>query len=168
MSKNVIYRSGSADDLQQIKSLAIASYSQYITVLTPENWEILNRFLHNEEAFAELIAKAASFVCTDAQMIVGMAFLISHGNPTDIYEADWCYIRMVGVHPDYTGLGIARKLTRMCIERAGDLNEKTIALHTSEFMDAARHIYESLGFKMFKELPLRLGKRYWLYTLNIS
>ena len=168
MDKKLVYRPGSADDLEQIKNLAIAAYSQYSTVLTPENWEILNTYLHNEQSLAELITKAASFVCTDTDMAVGMAFLIPRGNPTDIYEAGWCYIRMVGVHPDYTGQGIARKLTKMCIEKARDLHETTIALHTSEFMDAARHIYESLGFKVLKELPPRLGKRYWLYTLNIS
>jgi uncharacterized protein (DUF1810 family) len=35
-------------------------------------------------------------------------------------------------------------------------------------MDAARHIYESLGFTILKEIPNRFGKRYWLYTLNIT
>jgi len=48
-----------------------------------------------------------------------------------------------------------------------ELKEKTIALHTSEFMDAARHIYEGLGFIMVKEIPPRYGKRYWLYRLDL-
>lgn len=47
-------------------------------------------------------------------------------------------------------------------------NERTIALHTSEFMDAARHIYESVGFVKVKEIPARYGKKYWLYLLEIS
>ncbi|MDB5249085.1 MAG: hypothetical protein JWQ40_3479 [Segetibacter sp.] len=75
---------------------------------------------------------------------------------------------MVGVHPGYTGQGIAKTLTQTCLEKAKDLNEKTIALHTSELMDAARHIYESPGFTILKEIPNRFGKRYWLYTLNIT
>ena len=74
---------------------------------------------------------------------------------------------MVGVHPTYTGRGIARKLTGMCIDKARELNENVITLHTSEFMDAARHIYESLGFTVLKELAPRLGKKYWLYTLDL-
>jgi ribosomal protein S18 acetylase RimI-like enzyme len=97
-----------------------------------------------------------------------MAFLLPSGNPTEIFENDWSYIRMVGVHPGYTGRGIARKLTEECIKLAGELNENIIALHTSEFMDAARHLYESIGFKRLKEIPNRLGKRYWLYTLDIA
>jgi len=35
-------------------------------------------------------------------------------------------------------------------------------------MDKARHIYESLGFKILKEIVPRLGKKYWLYTLDLS
>ncbi|MBD0349954.1 MAG: GNAT family N-acetyltransferase [Flavisolibacter sp.] len=168
MEKELYYRQGAASDLKQLKELGIASYGQYATVLTPEHWQKLNRSLNDEKALLDLLVKSTSFVCVDGDTIVGMAYLIPSGNPTDIYQEDWCYIRMVGVHPDYTGRGIARKLTQMCIEKAKDLNEKTIALHTSEFMDAARHIYESIGFIVFKEIPPRLGKRYWLYTLDIS
>ena len=46
--------------------------------------------------------------------------------------------------------------------------ENIIALHTSEFMDTARHIYESVGFKVLKEIDQRLGKRYWLYKLDLN
>jgi ribosomal protein S18 acetylase RimI-like enzyme len=75
---------------------------------------------------------------------------------------------MVGVNPSYAGRGIARQLTETCIKKAKELGEKTVALHTSEFMDAARHLYESIGFRVLKEIPERLGKKYWLYTLDIS
>ena len=96
-----------------------------------------------------------------------MAFLVPRGNPTEIFQGDWSYIRMVGVDPRFSGKGIGRQLTQHCIDFAKSTNEKTIALHTSEFMDAARHIYESLGFTPIKELPLRYGKRYWLYQLEL-
>jgi hypothetical protein len=35
-------------------------------------------------------------------------------------------------------------------------------------MDTARHIYESVGFKVLKEIDQRLGKRYWLYKLDLN
>ncbi len=84
-----------------------------------------------------------------------------------MFKAEWSYIRLVGVDPDYRGKGIAKNLTEMCLEFAKKTKEKIIALHTSEFMDAARHIYESLGFKVLREIEPRLGKRYWLYTLEL-
>ena len=58
-------------------------------------------------------------------------------------------------------------LTQRCIEKAKALEEKTIALHTSEFQNAARHIYESEGFKKIKEFEL-YGKKYWIYLLELG
>ena len=97
-----------------------------------------------------------------------MAFLVPHGNPTEIYDENWCYIRFVSVDPEFGGKGIGRQLTENCIQIAIDNKEQTIALHTSEMMNTARHIYESLGFKILKEIEPRLGKKYWLYTLDIA
>jgi hypothetical protein len=56
----------------------------------------------------------------------------------------------------------------MCIDKARVMGENTIALHTSEFHDAARHIYESLGFVKLKDLDLIYGKKYYLYTLELK
>jgi ribosomal protein S18 acetylase RimI-like enzyme len=41
-------------------------------------------------------------------------------------------------------------------------------LHTSEYMNSARHIYEKIGFKSIKELAPRYGNKYWLYLLDIK
>ena len=81
---------------------------------------------------------------------------------------DWSYLRLVAVHPDQSGKGIAKALTQLCIDRAIQTNEHTIALHTSEFMDAARYIYEGFGFELLKEIDRIFGKRYWIYTLEIN
>jgi ribosomal protein S18 acetylase RimI-like enzyme len=168
LNGNLSYRQGCITDLAQMQALAVASYEQYATVLTPDNWQKLHAFLTDEKVFIDLIETSYPFLCISGNTIAGMAFLISSRHPTDIYEAGWCYIRMLGVHPAYTGQGIAKQLITLCIDKAKSLNEKVIALHTAEFMNAARHIYDSIGFTVLKELPLRLGKKYWLYTLDIS
>lgn len=43
-----------------------------------------------------------------------------------------------------------------------------VALHTSEMMAAARHIYEDLGFKEVREMNPRYGKKYFLYKLVLK
>lgn len=96
-----------------------------------------------------------------------MAYLVPSGHPTDIYEAQWSYIRFVTVDPRYSGKGIGRRLTQMCIAQARTNQESTIALHTSVLMQNAMHIYQTLGFTILREIPPRLGKRYWLYTLEL-
>lgn len=143
------------------------SFGQYAPLLTAENWEQLNKNLQNSGKLAEMVGKSEVFVCCDGNNIIGMALLVPSGNGDDIYDNAWCHLRMVGVLPGYSGRGIGRRLTELCIGRARQNGEATMALHTSEMMDAARHIYESIGFTVVKEILPRFGKRYWLYTLDL-
>jgi len=161
------YREGLIEDVEQLKCLALLSYGQFQNTLTEENWNRLRTHISNENLFPHLLKSSKGFVCEHENEIVGMAFLVPKGNPTEIFQEDWSYIRMVGVHPNFGGHGIGKQLTQMCIDFAKSSEEKIIALHTSEYMNAARHIYESLGFKQVRELEPRYGKRYWIYKLEL-
>jgi ribosomal protein S18 acetylase RimI-like enzyme len=165
---NLTYREGTLADKESLKKLGLISYGQFSAVLGPEYWKKLEATLNDEGKWVDLIQKSKSYVCLDKEEVIGMAFIIPSGNPWEMFKAEWSYIRMVGVNPEYQGKGIAKSLTKMCIDYAINTHEKTIALHTSEFMDAARHIYENLGFKRLEEIEPRLGKRYWLYTLTLK
>lgn len=162
------YRRGSINDLSALHQLAIASYSEFKEVLEPHHFEELNSRLRDAEKFSDLVSKAASFVCEYEGQLIGAAYLMPSGNPMYVFEAEWSVIRMVGVLPQYRGLGISKTLTQQCIEHAKQTGESVIALHTSEFMNAARHIYEQLGFTQLREIDPLFGKRYWLYTLRLS
>jgi ribosomal protein S18 acetylase RimI-like enzyme len=162
------YRQAHTDEAGQLSNLAFASYSPFRDVLEQQHWQTLEKSLQNKDIFSALITKSRSFVCEAENRIVGMAFLVPSENPWDIFEAEWSYIRFVGVDPEFQGLGIGKQLTALCINHAIKTEESIIALHTSEMMDSARHIYEKLGFRKLKEIEPRFGKRYWLYTLNLK
>ncbi len=165
----LIYRKGHSSDALKLKQLAMLSWGKFQDDLTRENWSKLYGIISREKTFIELLQNTDSFICeTENNEIVGMAFIVSRGNPTDIYDGSWSYIRFVTVNPMYSGRSIGKTLTEMCIEKAKANNEKTIALHTSIMMPAARHIYEKLGFKIYKELEPHLGKQYWLYLLKLN
>ncbi len=160
------YRTATPADTEAVIALGVAAYSQHAAALGDDAWALMKKNIL--EKFAGLMEHATTFICTAGNRLVGVACLISSGNPDDIYPAEWCYIRMVGVHPQFSGFGIARRLTEMCIAQAKERGENTVALHTSEFMDAARHIYEGLGFRVLRELSPRFGKKYWLYTMELN
>lgn len=163
------YRQATTADLEQLRLLGMQAWAQYQTALTPEAWQQLSGSLSDPGKYAALQAQSHCIVCEDTDgTLIGMAFLVPSGNPTDIYPADWCYIRTLSVHPSASGRGIGRQLTIQCIERGRRLGEHTIALHTSEMMHGARHLYESLGFTILREIEPRFGKRYWLYTLPLD
>ncbi|MCE3229583.1 MAG: putative acetyltransferase, family [Bacteroidetes bacterium] len=160
------YRKAKPEELSKLRELGLLSYSQHKDVLG-ENWNTMEKNLKSDAFWDKLLGISVPFVCEDYNKIVGMAFLVPSGHPDEIYQADWSHIRMVGVDPAYSGKGISKKLTQMCIEQAKENGEKIITLHTSEFMNAARHVYEGLGFTIMKEIPPRFGKRYWLYKLDL-
>jgi len=167
MNNEFIFREAQPDDIPQLIQLGLVSYGQYASELTSENLEKLKTSISNIDTWKSILKTSKSVVCVYKNELIGMAFLIPSGNPWDIFKTEWSYIRMVGVNPKYQGNGIAKTLTIKCIEAAKNNNEKIIALHTSEMMPAARHIYETLGFTILKEIAPRLGKKYWLYTLNL-
>lgn len=162
------YREGSINDLAKVRQLGIISWSRFKDVLEPAHWQQMKTSIESEHTYSELLLKAKTFLCCDESVVIGMAFLVPSGNPTEIYPPDWCYIRFVSVMPGYENKGIAKQLTAMCLQAAAEMNEETIALHTSEMMDAARHVYEKLGFTITKDLGQRLGKQYWLYKKELK
>lgn len=162
------YRSGSQADRQALHELALLSFSSHKARLSPDNWAALQANISNEERFTALLNMSRILVCCHNNKIVGAAYLIPSGNPTEVFDKEWCYIRMVGVHPDFRGRGIGRTLTTQCLILAKQSGEKTIALHTSEIMNDARHIYESMGFKMVRDIGMTYGITYWLFTLNLD
>jgi ribosomal protein S18 acetylase RimI-like enzyme len=160
-------RKGNIHDLNAVMHLGQDAWKQFEYVLTIENWKKLSSSLSNENLYKDLLQNSISFVSeNDKGDIIGMSFLVASGNPTEIYNEEQCYIRFVTVSEKYKGLKIGQKLTEECIDYAKNSGEKKIALHTSEFMEKARYIYEKLGFKIIKEIEPRYGKKYWFYELN--
>jgi ribosomal protein S18 acetylase RimI-like enzyme len=163
----MIYRVADENDLQALQKLALASYGRMKKDLTPENWEKMETVLTSDQTFPVLVKTCHPFVCEGNGRLLGMAFLVPSGNPTKIYTSETSYIRMVGVHPDGDGKGIAQTLTRLCMEKAKETGEKSISLHSAEIMFAARHIYEKLGFKKIRLLDEHYGLKYWLYQKDL-
>jgi ribosomal protein S18 acetylase RimI-like enzyme len=161
------FRNATIADIEKLKRIGLNSFGNFKNQLTEDNWEKLKNYLTGENTYPELLSQSTCFVCQHVNDVVGMAFLIPKGNPTEVFQEDWAYLRMVGVDAAYAGKGLGRRLIEICIDHARTTGEKIIALHTSEFMDTARHLYESMGFNKVKELPSRLGKKYWLYTLEL-
>lgn len=167
-SYSLQYRLATIDDIPQIRELGVLAYGQIANQLSAENWEKMKTGISNDNMWHDLLGKGTGFLCCkDGGELVGMAFLISSGNPWDVFPENWCYLRMVGVHPQYGGMGIAQTLTQQCIQVARNNGESIIALHTSEVMNAARHIYEKLGFEIVKEIASRYEIRYWLYKMSL-
>jgi ribosomal protein S18 acetylase RimI-like enzyme len=168
MRPQLKYRQGSIDDKPGLMAVGQLAFAQFQELLRAEHWVSMNRFLQNEKMWDQLISTSSIFVCVAGLEIVGSAFLVPGGHPTHIYPVDWAYIRMVAVHPSYRGRGIARRLTQDCVNLARETGEKIVGLHTSEKMEVAQHVYESIGFRRDREIDPIYGMRYWVYKLELT
>lgn len=59
------------------------------------------------------------------------------------------HVRMLGVAPEYEGLGAGRALLQACVDRSRDEGKTTIGLRTTAPMVRAQRLYESAGFRRF-------------------
>lgn len=167
MNPDFDYQVNASIAIEALQQVAYKAYAVYQSVLEPHHWETLKTNLNNLESLSTLREKATLVSCSLNGKVIGAAYLMPSGNPTHVYTDNQSYIRVLGIDPAFSGNGIARKLTEMCIDQARANGETEIALHTSEFMDAARHLYESIGFTQVREIDPVFGKRYWLYRLSL-
>ena len=161
------YRNGTEEDTAALQALGKVSYSEFSQVLTDDNWAKMNAFLESEETLKKLIDQSTVFVCERGSDLIGMIYLVPSGNPTNLFKANWSYIRYLGVNPTYRGYGIGSKLTDLCLQHAKQMNETHVALHTSDFMAPASVIYEKRGFRKARKIDY-LGKQYWIYLLELK
>ncbi len=167
MKEVLTYRKANSTDFDRLKSLGIESYSEFAKILSNDNWSKMNFFLHSDDHLKQLIGRSTVFICEKDAELIGMIYLVSSGNPTELFKENWSYIRFLGVNTAFRGRGIGKKLTNLCIEHALLTKETHIALHTSEFMNVARAIYEKQGFQKTREIEY-LGKKYWIYLFELT
>ena len=79
-----------------------------------------------------------------------MSYYGSGGTATQ--EKNASGFRLLAVDPKFRGMGVGKRLTVACIEKAKKDNNRELIIHSTEFMKVAWAMYEKLGFKRSKDL----------------
>lgn len=95
---------------------------------------------------------------------VGSAFLVRQSRGV-------AKLRLLVVTPEARGAGLGRRLVNACLRFARARNYRKVVLWTQSELDAARHIYRRLGFRLVRtERHASFGKplvgEYWELALH--
>lgn len=100
--------------------------------------------------------------------ICGAVGYVGSNQPrAEFFDLAWSIIRMLVVDPQHRGMGIGRRLTEECIDRARRDKVPAIALHTSPIMELALSMYLRIGFSLVAEAPAMHGVQYGVYAKKL-
>lgn len=73
-------------------------------------------------------------------------------------QKNCCGFRLLAVTPKARGLGIGKKLTNYCIDKAKSSNSEYLIIHTTNAMRIAWKMYNRMGFKRAEDLDFTVGE----------
>ncbi|MFC5528815.1 GNAT family N-acetyltransferase [Cohnella yongneupensis] len=144
-------REARQDELAHVREQRIKAYLPYARLIPEGHWKALEGSLASE---ADQQSGARLFVAESGGEPVGSVVLFpakSDAYDGHIEAVDYPEIRMLAVHEDYRGKGVASALVTECIARARAEGHRYIGLHTGEFMEPAIRLYERIGFERVPE-----------------
>lgn len=161
----ITIRDARAGEVDAIRELVVDAYRDYAVTLGQDSWMRMEASLRDVEHWAE---NGTLIVAADGDALLGSVAYVPPGkSDPSLYDPVWASLRVLAVGLGARGQGLGRRLTEECIRRARRDGAAVIALHTSEFMEVARPMYERLGFTVDHTMD-RPGPRYWVYTLALT
>lgn len=134
------------EEHEEAGQVTVSAYREFVRP-GDEAWE---GYLGEIGDVARRAKVATVLVAVDGGRILGSATLelgerIDDDDPS--LAPDEAHIRMLGVHPEARGRGVARALMAACFDRARAAGRTRMTLHTTHRMRAAQAMYEGMGFE---------------------
>jgi ribosomal protein S18 acetylase RimI-like enzyme len=105
---------------------------------------------------ARRASEAEVLVAADGRLLGCVTFVPDASSPWgEMFEDDEAGIRMLAVDPAAQGRGVGQALLAACLERARQLGQAGLFLHSTPWMTAAHRLYQRSGFQ-------RVPERDWL------
>ncbi|MBQ6504207.1 MAG: GNAT family N-acetyltransferase [Flexilinea sp.] len=91
--------------------------------------------------------------------------------PEDLKQEQFMVIHMLGVHPDFSGIGFAKEMVRYALKIAKDAGMKAMRLDVLKGNVPAEKLYINLGFSYVDSIPMFYEDTGWtefeLYEIKL-
>ncbi len=149
MTEPILIRDARPEEAGAVEALVKEAYGEFEPLVPSEGWR---RWM---DSVTETVRTPAGqlIVAESRGGLLGAVQFFP--DATQSAQGHWpagsAAIRILAVRPEARGHGLGAALTRECLSRARLLKVPTVFLYTAEFMQAARYLYEKLGFRRAPE-----------------
>lgn len=160
--KEYIVRNATENEFSEIGKLMIRVYSQLEGFPKeseqPDYYKMLANIGELTKKPNTEILVAISKENKIAGAVVYFSDMSSYGSGgTATQEKQASGFRLLAVDYESKGRGVGKLLTLKCIEKAREIDQKQVIIHSTKFMQVAWGMYESLGFERSKDLDFMQG-----------
>lgn len=141
MSDGLTIRDARDDEIDIVASLTVDAYAEYAARMSPDAWSMFAQEIANVRG---RMNDADIIVAEREGRLVGAVSLFGAWRGAQEGSVG---VRLLAVPPQERGTGIGRALMTHCIDRARGMGASRVALSTTQEMDAARDLYDRLGFR---------------------
>ena len=149
MSTKPIIRQAYPGELNAVENLVKEAYQEFRPLFPPEIWQAWLKNLKTTIHSGEGILLVAEF---DGNLEGAVKFFPDAAQAgLGRWPPGAASMRTLAVRPSSRKRGYGRLLVQECLRRARELGISTIYLYTGRFMQAARDLYERMGFSRAPE-----------------
>jgi len=155
MHQDFFIREAGAGELAGIENLVLEAYREFKPLFPEKVWAAWM-----ENISQTIRSPAGILLVAESQgRIQGVVKFFPEAGQSGMghWPPGTAAIRILAVPPAARGRGLGSQLSRECLRLAQERQIPTIFLCTGEFMHAARHIYEKLGFQRAPEFDPHPG-----------
>ncbi len=149
MAGKVLVREAAPGELEAVEEAVLTAYLEFQPLMPESAW---SKWMASIGAAVHSGAGIMLVAEEEGEIQGAVKFF---PDASEAAQGQWppgaALIRILAVHPGFRGRGLGTLLTEECLRRARALQIHTIYLYTGTFMEAARHIYEKLGFRRVPE-----------------
>jgi GNAT superfamily N-acetyltransferase len=147
-NKSIHIRNARESEFCTIQDLVTISYKEFEAVVSPTFWASYQKLI--AATLKESWLSAEYIVAIQNETLVGSVLLFPPATPSTYpgktVNVSLPEFRLLTVSPKMRGQGIATALINECIQRTHRSGALALGLYTADFMQAATHLYQQIGF----------------------